>query len=102
MTTLSGRITVEGGRPATDAVVELHNATGDVMDQVRVNDDGRYRFYVSPGIWSLTIWDPYGHRGVGEVNMLEGDDKTLDIDLTQPRRGHQPRGYPPRHTTSGV
>jgi hypothetical protein len=102
MTTLSGTITVQGGRPATDAVVELHNATGDVMDQVRVNDDGRYKFYVSPGIWSLTIWDRYGHRGVGEVNVLEGDDKTLDIELTEPRGQHQPRKPPPRHTVSEV
>jgi carboxypeptidase family protein len=102
MTTLSGRITVQGGMPATDAVVELHNATGDVMDQVRVNDDGRYRFYVGPGIWSLTIWDPYGHRGVGEANVLEGDDETLDIDLKEPRGQRQPRKSPPRHTASEV
>jgi carboxypeptidase family protein len=98
MTTLSGRITVQGGRPAADAVVELHNATGDVMDQVRVNDEGRYRFYVSPGVWSLTIWDRYGHRGVGEVSVLEGDEKTLDINLTEPRGHHRPRkSAPPSH-----
>ena len=44
MPKLTGRITVHGDKPATTAVVEVHNSTGDVVDQVQVDADGRYTF----------------------------------------------------------
>lgn len=80
--TISGRVTV-GGDPAKDAVVELHNATGDIVTQSQVDQDGRYRFNVSPGTWSLRSWDPRGHRGRAEVTLAEGDDKGVDLELAQ-------------------
>jgi hypothetical protein len=51
-TTISGRVTVEDGRVA-NAVVELHNAAHDVLTQVAVDEDSRYRFYVTEGAWHL-------------------------------------------------
>ncbi|MGH2755965.1 MAG: carboxypeptidase-like regulatory domain-containing protein [Actinomycetota bacterium] len=88
-TKLAGRITVHGGeKPATTAVVELHNATGDIVDQVRVDDDGRYVYHLAPGTWSLTVWDSHGHRGSGDAILGDGEEKTLDIDLQEPEGGH--------------
>jgi hypothetical protein len=88
MTTLSGKITIHGDKPATNAVAELHNETGDIVDQLSVDEEGRYRFYVSPGSWSLRAWDPHGHRGAGSVRVSEGETKTLDISLDEPAGSH--------------
>jgi len=86
---LEGRITVHGGdKPATTAVVELHNSVGDVVDQVAVDADGRYTYHLAPGSWSVNVWDAHGHRGSGEVTLSDGDEKTLDIDLEEPEGGH--------------
>ena len=85
---LSGHITVHGGKPATTAVVELHNAGGDVVDQVRVDDSGLYQYNVSPAKWSLRVWDGHGHSGRGQVTVSEGEEKVLDIELSEPSGGH--------------
>lgn len=89
MTTLSGRITVHGGdKPATTATVELHNATGDVVDQVQVDDDGKYHYHLAEGHWAVQVWDAHGHRGAAEIDVTEGTDHTLDVDLQEPEGGH--------------
>ena len=88
-TKLVGRITVHGKeKPATTAVVELHNSVGDVVDQVQVDGDGRYTYHLAPGNWSLNVWDAHGHRGAGEVSLDDGEEKTFDIDLQEPEGGH--------------
>jgi hypothetical protein len=86
--TLSGRVTVHGSKPATTAVVELHNSAGDVVTQTQVDDDGRYTFHISGGRWSLNVWDGHGHRGRGEIDIAEGETKSLDLDLEEPEGGH--------------
>ncbi len=89
MTTLSGRVTVHGGeKAAATATVELHNATGDIVDQVQVDGEGRYLFHLSPGDWSLNLWDAYGHRGHAQASVADDDEKNLDIDLAEPEGGH--------------
>jgi hypothetical protein len=80
-TTISGRVTVEGGTPAPDAVVELHNATDDIVTQITVDEQGHYTFHVSEGAWQLKAWDPYGHRGDGQARVSTGEDKRLDLGL---------------------
>lgn len=80
-TTISGRVTVEQGLGATGAVVELHNATDDVVTQVRVDAEGRYRFHVSEGLWKVKVWDQHGRRGEGQTNVLSGEDRPLDVHL---------------------
>jgi hypothetical protein len=88
MTTLSGRITVHGAKPTTSAVVELHNPTGDVVDQEQVDEGGRYRFNVSPGAWAVRVWDAHGHRGQGRVVVEADQDADLSVELSEPEGGH--------------
>ena len=87
MSKLSGRITVHGDKPAKGATVELHNSAGDVIDQIQVDDDGRYTYHLKPGDWSMRVWDAHGHRGRATVQLSQ-DDKTLDVDLDEPEGGH--------------
>jgi hypothetical protein len=89
MTKLVGRVTVHGGQKvAKTAVVELHNSVGDVVDQVQVDGEGRYTYHLAPGTWSLRVWDAHGHRGKAEVQLVDGDEKTCDLDLEEPEGGH--------------
>ena len=81
MATLSGRVLVDGGDPALDAVVELHNSGGDVVDQVQVDAAGRYRFHLSAGDWALRSWDPHGHRAAARASLGGNEDATLDLNL---------------------
>ncbi|MFN2594442.1 MAG: carboxypeptidase-like regulatory domain-containing protein [Actinomycetota bacterium] len=87
MNKLTGTIRVHGSEPAIDAVVEIHNHEGDVVDQVIVNDDGSYTYHLTPGRWSLRVWDSHGHRGTKFVDM-SGNDMTIDMDLDEPVGGH--------------
>lgn len=83
MPILTGQVTVCGGPPA-QIVGELHTATGDVVAQVHVDPEGAYRCDLSPGRWTLNLWDALGHRACVEVELLNGEDKTLNIDLREP------------------
>jgi hypothetical protein len=87
-TTLTGAVTVHGSKPARTACVELHNGTGDVVDQVQVGEDGRYVFHLSPGEWTLRVWDEHGHRGRASVTITDEDEKVADLDLEEPEGGH--------------
>ncbi len=78
---VSGRVLVDE-QPAPGATVELHNSTGDVVTQVMVDDAGRYAFHVSEGSWSLNAWDAQGHRGSAPVTLGEGEEKKVDVVLT--------------------
>ena len=80
MPKLSGRVSLGDGSAATSAVVEVHNSQGDVVDQVQVDDDGRYTYHLSEGTWSLNIWDNQGNRGQVEV-QLGGDDTERDLQI---------------------
>ena len=86
--TLTGHVTVHDGKAATTAVVELHNAGGDVVDQVQVDDNGFYRYHVSPAKWSIRVWDGHGHSAEAETTVSEGEQKVLDVALSEPPGGH--------------
>jgi hypothetical protein len=86
---LTGKITVHGGaKPASTAVVELHNSSGDVIDQVMVDDEGRYIYHLVAGRWHLRVWDAHGHRGETEVELDASEDTECDLDLEEPVGGH--------------
>jgi hypothetical protein len=87
MTTLSGAVTLDDKSPALSAVVELHNSAGDVVDQVQVDADGRYKYHLAEGNWVLKLWDAHGYRGQAEVTLEKDQDKNLDIMLSRPDGG---------------
>jgi Protein of unknown function (DUF1416) len=80
---LTGRVTLNGLAAAPNAVVELHNSSGDILDQMQVDRSGIYAFHLIAGTWLLRAWDNQGRRALAEVEL--GDrDTVLDIDLTEP------------------
>jgi hypothetical protein len=83
VTVLEGAVTRAGGAPATDAVVELRNSSGDVVDQVMVDDHGRYVYHLRGGKWVLRAWDARGGRARQMVELVSGEDKTMDLELRE-------------------
>jgi hypothetical protein len=81
---LWGTVTLRGAGPARFAVVELHNADGDILDQVQVDERGRYVYHVPPGRWGLRVWDAAGHRASEVVAIDGGEEKVVDLDLRIP------------------
>jgi hypothetical protein len=85
MATLSGRVMLAGEEPAPSAVVEVSNASGDIVDQVVVDDQGRYTYHLTSGSWVLRAWDARGHRAQRRVDLARNEDKILDLALRTPR-----------------
>ena len=83
---LSGVVQAHG-EPALTAVVEISNSQGDIVDQVQVDDTGRYTYHLSPGDWTLKVWDAHGHRGQSNVTIGE-EDTSHDLSLDEPEGGH--------------
>ncbi|MEA2507391.1 MAG: hypothetical protein QOH48_2009 [Actinomycetota bacterium] len=80
---LTGRVTLNGLSTAQQAVVELHNSEGDVLDQMQVDRSGIYAFHLIAGTWSLRAWDQQGRRALAEIEVAD-EDTIFDIDLTEP------------------
>jgi uncharacterized protein YfaS (alpha-2-macroglobulin family) len=87
MTKLSGRVSDEAGNPAADAVVELVNSAGDVVDSVRTDDNGTYTYHLSAGAWTINAWDSHGGRAAGSATVSEGEDRSMDVTLTSEQGG---------------
>jgi hypothetical protein len=82
MSKLEGTVRI-GSSVAASAVVEVHNSAGDTLDQVVVDDQGRFTYHLSPGKWTLQAWDGQGHRAAIEV-WLEEQDETVQLELREP------------------
>ena len=80
-TTLSGTVTLPTGEPADTATVELHNSSGDILDQIVCDSHGRFRYHLSPGDWQLFVWDPKGGRAELGVTLQKDEETAVDIDL---------------------
>ena len=75
MPAIKGRVTSKRGASIGAPTVELINPTGDIVDQVQVDADGRFALNVSPGTWNLKTYDPQGQRGEASVSV--GDDDAV-------------------------
>lgn len=76
---LTGRVTSKGA-PVPMAVVELHNSSGDVVDQVQVDAAGAFTYHLSPGRWRLQAWDNQGGRASAELT-LGGEDAHVELEI---------------------
>jgi hypothetical protein len=82
MTEVLGHVHVKSFGAARGATVEVHNATGDVVDQVVADDDGGFTYYLTPGRWAFRAWDRWGHRGDGELILTDSDAEVrLDLQI---------------------
>ena len=84
-TTLRGTVTLETGEPARTATVELHNSSGDVLDQIVCDDEGHFIYHLVPGSWRLRVWDQQGGRAEISVQLDKDQDAAVSIGLSKGR-----------------
>lgn len=73
MPAIKGQVISERETPIGGTTVELINRTGDIVDQIRVDDEGRFALHVARGTWRLRAYDPQGQRGETSVTIQEDD-----------------------------
>ena len=49
---------VPNGAPVTNGHVRLLDATGEFTAEVPTNQSGQFRFFASPGVWTLVVQAP--------------------------------------------
>ena len=79
-TILRGAV-LRAGAPASGAYVRVLDGGGEFTGEQRTGDDGRFRFNLSPGRWSVVAFAAGGERTVQEVTLADGEDRTLDVGL---------------------
>ena len=82
--TLSGTITDSSGRPSTDALVVLTRHSGEAVDSIRTDHEGRYEILRPPnGRYVLTVVAGDGAIGARPVTVWEAA-RTVDLVLGTP------------------
>ena len=62
---------VPNGTPVSNGHVRLLDATGEFTAEVPTNAEGQFRFFASPGIWTLVVQAP-GARVEKRVIAAQG------------------------------
>ena len=79
-TVIQGIVT-RGGEPVDGAYVRLHDATGEFTAEVPTSATGQFRFFASPGTWTLRTLAPGGVSVDRSVVANKGEAADLEITL---------------------
>lgn len=71
---------VPNGTPVSNGHVRLLDATGEFTAEVPTNAEGQFRFFASPGVWTLVVQAP-GARAEKKIVAERGDVTDLVITL---------------------
>ena len=71
---------VPNGTPVSNGHVRLLDATGEFTAEVPTNAEGQFRFFASPGTWTLVVQAP-GARVEKRVIAKTGDVTDLVITI---------------------
>src|ERR1700694_1744965 len=70
-------IVERNGKPAEGAYVRLNGSQDEFVAEQRTAEDGRFRFWVVPGAWTLTCLAPGATRLTQAVSLDKG--KAVDV-----------------------
>ena len=71
---------VPNGTPVSNGHVRLLDATGEFTAEVPTNTEGQFRFFASPGTWTLVVQAP-GARVEKKVLASQGNATDLVITI---------------------
>jgi hypothetical protein len=72
---------VPNGSAITNAHVRLLDSTGEFTAEVPTNQEGQFRFFAAPGVWTLVVLAP-GARKEIQVVATKGAPLDLVIELS--------------------
>jgi len=71
---------VPNGAPVTNGHVRLLDASGEFTAEVPTNQSGQFRFFASPGVWTLVVQAP-GARVEQKISAAQGQPTDVVIHL---------------------
>ena len=71
---------VPNGVPVSNGYVRLLDGSGEFTAEVPTNAEGQFRFFASPGVWTLVVQAP-GARAEKKIVAERGDVTDLVITL---------------------
>ena len=69
------------GAPLGGAYVQVLDLDGAFTGERRTGADGRYRFHLVPGRWTIVAFAPGTDRAAREVELAEGQELELPIEF---------------------
>ena len=76
---IQGSVTLEGDALG-GAYVRLLGPSGEFVSEQYTRDDGRFRFYVAPGTWTLDVRAAGAQPAVIAVPVV-GEESAVDVAL---------------------
>lgn len=71
------------GAPLGGAYVQVLDPDGAFTGERRTAPDGRYRFHLVPGRWSIVAFAPRTDRAVHEIDLVDGQELELPLELPE-------------------
>lgn len=76
---VQGRV-IHNGCAVGTGYARLLNAGGDFVAEVRLGEDGGFRFFAAPGGWTVRVLAPHGVRVDRPVSA--GYGRVADLEIT--------------------
>ena len=70
-----------GGAPLAGAYVQVLDVDGAFTGERRTAADGRYRFHLVPGRWSIVAFAHGAERTVHDLTLSDGEERDLEVQL---------------------
>jgi Protein of unknown function (DUF1416) len=77
---VEGKVTREGAAVST-GYARLLGTGEEFVAEVRLGDDGGFRFFAAPGSWTLRVLAPGGLRAERAVEADYGQVTTVDVAI---------------------
>ena len=80
-TEIRGKVTRDGAA-LEGAYLRLRGTDGEFVGEVRSDEQGKFRFYVAAGDWSLVCLAPGAERIEHPLSLKKGDEVDLTFEVT--------------------
>jgi hypothetical protein len=78
---IEGRVTMDGS-PVPVGYARLLNDGGEFVAEVPLGEDGGFRFFAAPGMWTVRVLAPRGARADQTVSADKGHTTTLEVSVS--------------------
>lgn len=74
-------VALKEGEPVAGVHVRLLSQEGQEVNAADTMEDGAFEFEVKPGLWSLQWTAPDGREDEGEIDVPEGEDAEIELEI---------------------
>jgi uncharacterized protein YfaS (alpha-2-macroglobulin family) len=74
-------VALRDGEPVAGVDVRLIDDTGEPIAEVETGEDGTFELEIEPGTWTLRWASPEGDEDEGEIEIIEGEDAEVELEV---------------------